>query len=92
MITSLRMMWNCHWSARRIQRYLDADRGVPLTHVETRRLEQHLAVCQRCEALAEEHRVLRRLLAHLAGRDRPDPSSVSRLRHTLDELVAGDPQ
>ena len=39
MITSLRRMVTCHWSARRIGRYLDHDPSAPLTPAEVKRLE-----------------------------------------------------
>ncbi len=87
MITTLRSMWACHWSARRIQRYLDADRGLPLTADEVRRLEQHLAVCERCGAVVEEHRVLRVVADRWTRRTVPDPEAVRRLHQAMDRIV-----
>jgi hypothetical protein len=42
MIAAIRTMVRCHWSARRIQRFLDRDRSAPLSPSETRRLAEHL--------------------------------------------------
>lgn len=91
MITSLRRMITCHWSAHRIQRYLDADPAAPLTPGEVARLESHLAICEKCAQVAEEHRALSRLLSYWPGRPMPDPSAVIRLREFVDELVGDQP-
>ena len=88
MITSARMLWTCHWSSRRIQRYLDAERGVPLSADEARRLEQHLAICEHCAALADEHRLLRQVLDNLSQRTAPAPDAVGRLHERLDRIIA----
>ena len=90
MIGTLRSMWACHWSARRIQRYLDAARGLPLTADEVRRLEQHLAVCERCSAVANEHRMLRLIAGRWASRTVPDQDAVQRLHLVLNRIVAED--
>ncbi len=83
------MMWTCHWSARRIQRYLDAGRGEPLTAAEARWLEVHLAICERCSALAEKHRLLNRVLSGLSQRHAPAPDVVDRLHSSLDRIITG---
>ena len=62
MITFLRRMATCHWSARRIERYLDNDPSAPLTLSEVRRLEEHLAVCEECARVTPEQRALSRAL------------------------------
>ena len=90
MISSMRTMITCHWSARRIQRYLDADPAAPLTPGEVSRLESHLAICERCTQVADEHRPLHRALSALPGRPMPDPAAVVRLRGFVDQLVAED--
>ncbi len=81
----LGQMLTCHWSARHIQRYLDADDSAPLTPSEVTRLEEHLATCERCFAAAEEHRTLHRALS-LWFRRRPDPTSVERVRAFVASL------
>lgn len=89
MIGALRQLIACHWSARRLQRYLDADPAAPLTADEVARLEQHLAVCERCGELLRQHRTLHRALSRWSG-DRPvDPVSLDRMRTVLDDLVDG---
>ena len=86
---TLRMMLGCHWSARRIQRYLDADPSAPLTPGEVARLEAHLAVCERCSHVVLEHRALHRALSLWSGRASVDPASVDRVRSFLDQLTEG---
>lgn len=89
MTQSLRQMITCHWSARRIQRYLDADPAAPLTPGEITRLEAHLATCERCTQLSEEHKALHRALSMWPGAPTPDEESVQRLRSLLHELSDG---
>lgn len=86
---TVRMMLACHWSARRIQRYLDADPSAPLTPGEVARLEAHLAVCERCHGVVVEHRTLHRALARWSGRASVDSGAVDRVRTFLDDLVEG---
>lgn len=87
MMSTLRQMLTCHWSARRIQRYLDRDEAAPLTVEEIRRLEHHLAECERCRAVAEDHRILSRAFTTWSTRHSPDPATVARLRRTVDTLL-----
>jgi len=90
MSSSLRQMLTCHWSARRIQRYLDADPSAPLTPGEVRRLEEHVATCERCQEVLREHRMLHRALSVWSRRRSVvDPAAVDRLRLVLDELADG---
>ena len=90
MISSVRMMLTCHWSARRIQRYLDQDPSATLARAQVRRLEDHLAVCEKCRQVAAEHQVLNRALARWSGQQLPDPGSLARLHAVLDRLVNED--
>lgn len=90
MISMLRMMATCRWSGRRIQRYIDADPAAPLSPEELRRLEAHLAVCERCAAAATESRGIKVALARLADRRTPDPTRVARLRLQAQRLSHGD--
>ncbi len=77
-MTSVTSMWTCHWARRRLQRYFDADPSARLTRVEVHRLEAHLATCERCTALAGDHRGLHRaLLRRWAHRSRTRPQSPS---------------
>lgn len=90
MTGTLRQMMTCHWSARRIQRYLDADPAAPLTPGEISRLEGHLATCERCTRFATEHRALHRALSLWSGGTPVDPRSVDRLRLFLSSIDHGD--
>ena len=90
MIRTARQMLTCRWSARRLQRYLDADRSAPLGPEEVARLEEHLATCERCSQALAEHRLLRRVLSGLGQGAPVRPEAVDRVRTLLDDL-AGDP-
>ncbi len=87
---SVTSMWTCHWARKRIQRYLDADPSALLTPGEVQRLEAHLATCDRCTALAEEHRGLRHALALWSTRRAPDPATVARIRLAAEQIIAQD--
>lgn len=87
MKSSIRMMLTCRWSARRIQRYLDADPSAPLTAADVTRLEAHLAVCDRCTAAVDEVRGIKSALGRLAEIDAPDPAQVARLRLESERLA-----
>lgn len=89
MIGTLQQMATCHWSARRVQRYLDADPAAPLTPGEVSRLEAHLDTCERCTELVRQHRALHRALSLLSGRRRVDPAAVTRMRRVVDDLADG---
>lgn len=86
---ALRQLLTCHWTARRVQRYLDADPAAPLTPGEVVRLEEHLNSCARCRELVREHRLLHRALSLWSGRRPVDPGSVDRMRVVLDDLTHG---
>ncbi len=87
MISGVQALLACHWSARRMQRYLDADPSAPLRPAEVRRLEAHLARCERCAQLAREHRLLRQSLLRWSDRHWPDDGSLTRMHGVLDQLV-----
>ena len=87
MITTVKVMLTCAWSARRIQRYLDGERGLPLTVDEAHRLERHLQVCRRCATVVEDHLVLRRLLRGWSPRLEPDAAAVARVHRELDRIL-----
>ncbi|WP_418276608.1 zf-HC2 domain-containing protein [Isoptericola jiangsuensis] len=85
----LRQMITCHWTARRIQRYLDADPAAPLTPGEVTRLEEHVATCARCREVVRQHRRLHRALSLWSTRRPVDPASIDRMRAVLDDLIDG---
>ncbi|MDV8009179.1 zf-HC2 domain-containing protein [Rhodococcus sp. IEGM 1318] len=87
MIRAARMMLTCHWSARRIQRYLDADPAAPLHTDEIRRLEAHLAVCEKCRASELEFRQINAALSRWTVDTMPDQDSIEHVRHFLDRLT-----
>ncbi len=87
MITALRRMVSCHFTAKRLQRYLDADPAAPLDPTEVRRLEAHLAECARCATAVEDFRALRWAMLRLSRLVGPDPEAVDRLHQVADRLV-----
>ncbi len=82
----LRQMLTCHWSARRIQPYLDADPAARLTPGEISRLEGHLATCEKCTQVVTEHRALHRALSLWSGGTGVDSRSVDRVRNFLSTI------
>ncbi len=87
MITHLRRAVTCHWSARRIGRYLDNDPAAPLTPSEVQRLEEHLAICKKCADVTAEQRALSRALARWSQQRLPDETSMARIHDSLDRIV-----
>jgi len=90
MISAMTTMLTCHWSARRIQRYLDADPAALLQPEEVHRLESHLATCEKCAAAAEEYRGLRRTLLRFSQRRVLDAALLVRVRLKAEQLLAED--
>lgn len=90
MITSLRRMVTCHWSARRIGRYLDQDPSAPLAPEEVRRLEEHLAVCEKCTRVTDEQRALSRALASWSQKRLGDEAALARMHEVLDRITGED--
>ncbi|MDJ0396133.1 zf-HC2 domain-containing protein [Rhodococcus sp. G-MC3] len=84
MIRAARMMLTCHWSARRIQRYLDADPAASDGPTDIRRLEAHLTVCETCRGAEQE---LQQISAALSVQTMPDQNSVEHVRDFLDRLT-----
>lgn len=89
LITSPGRVITCHWSARRIGRYLDNDPSAPLSPDERRRLEGHLAICAKCAEVTAEHRALSRALSRWSQQRLPDEAAMHRLRDAL-ERIAGE--
>lgn len=87
MISYIRAMITCRWAARRLSQYLDADPAAPLDPTELRRLEAHLATCERCTAVLADYTNLSRALAGWTQHRTPDPGSVARMHDLLDELT-----
>ena len=85
-------MLSCHFTARRLQRYLDADPAAPLTEAEIGRLEAHLAECERCAGAFADFRALRGALRGVAQRIGPQPDAVDRMRRLVDDLVEEQPR
>lgn len=79
-----RRSWvTCWWTARQLQRYLDADPSAVLGHERINLIEQHLATCARCTVLTSEYQRLLALLHELGAARMPDERLVSRLQEHL---------
>ncbi len=76
----------CWWSARRLDRYLDADPAAPLAPEEVRRLEHHVSVCSRCRQSLANRRRVRAALDRLGERRTPDAGAVRRLEQFATRL------
>lgn len=83
-------MLSCHFTAKRLQRYLDADPAAPLEPAEIRRLEAHLAECDRCSSAAADFRSMRWAMLRLSRLVGPDPAAVQRLHRAVDQLLEED--
>lgn len=90
MMSMLTTMLTCRWSARRIQRYLDADPAAPLGPREVERPRAHLATCAKSAAAVNDYRGIRRVLAGWLTWPVPDPGALGRLRSTARSLAARD--
>ncbi len=88
MISSLHTMFTCLRSARRIGRYLDNDPAAPLTPAEVKRLEDHLAVCEKCSRVTAEHRALHRAFSRWSQQRLPDEAALARMHDTLDRITS----
>lgn len=77
----------CHWTARRLQRYLDADPAAPLSAADALRVKSHLRDCDRCRAAGGEYRSLTKLLHRLHPLGIPDPGSVERVRAKAADAI-----
>lgn len=89
MITNIRMMITCHFTARRISRYLDADPSAPLTTGEIHRLEDHLTKCNRCQTAMSQYRSIAAALERRRLTRGPDEQAVMHMRDVVDRIVSG---
>lgn len=90
MITAVGRMLSCHFTAKRLQRYLDADPSAPLEPAEVRRLEAHLAECDRCASAVADFRSMRWAMLRLSRLVGPEPAAVQRLHRAVDQLLDED--
>lgn len=90
MIAGICGMLSCHFTARRLQRYLDVGPSAPLDPVEIDRLEAHVVECVRCASAVEDFRSMRGAMLRLSRFVAPDPAAVARLHPVVDELLLED--
>ncbi|PFG19145.1 anti-sigma factor family protein [Serinibacter salmoneus] len=89
MITTIRELMRCHWTGRRIPRYLDHDPAAPLTPAEVERVEEHLEACGRCREAVRENRVLRLAMSRIPQRVPMDPGTLERMRRMVTDWAEG---
>ncbi len=87
-VSMIQTLMTCHWTGRRVQRYLDADPSAPLDAAQIARLEAHLDECERCAAISHDFRVLRVALGRWATP--ADDEAVQRLRGLVDTMTKGE--
>jgi anti-sigma factor RsiW len=87
LVKTILRMAKCHWTARRLQRYIDADPAALLPAADARRIESHLRDCDRCQASEDEYRNLAKLLHRLHPHGDPDPGSVERVRAQAADAI-----
>ncbi len=85
-ISEVISMPECHWVKSHLTQYLDRDPSAPLTDAELRRLEAHIAICDKCATISEDYRETSKALRQL--RTRVDQESVDRLSNSLKRLIA----
>ncbi len=90
MISTVKTMLTCQWSARHLQRYLDADPAAQLTSEEVSRLESHLAICEKCAELSADYQGLQRRLVLWSPKGAPDPAMVARVRLAAQRVMTRD--
>lgn len=78
-------MRECHWVTRHLSEYLDRDPSAPLTAEEGSRLENHIAICEKCASISREF--AETSLALKAYRNHNDADSISRLTQSLNKLT-----
>jgi len=86
-MTSIGQLMECRRTARNLQRFLDRDPSAPLSDEDRRRVEVHLAECEKCAALSEEYQVLHRSLEVLGATMEPEPEAVDRVRLALQKAL-----
>ncbi|MBI3430186.1 MAG: zf-HC2 domain-containing protein [Actinobacteria bacterium] len=87
-ISEVMSMPECHWVKSHLTQYLDRDPSAPLTDAELRRLEVHIALCDKCAAVSEDYRETSKALSQL--RTHVDQESINRLSDSLKRLTSGE--
>ncbi|MDO8732666.1 MAG: zf-HC2 domain-containing protein [Actinomycetota bacterium] len=77
----------CWWTARQLQRYLDADPNAMLGQERITLIERHLATCAQCATLTAEYQQLLALLHELGATRTPDERLVRQLQEHLSVVL-----
>lgn len=88
-LVKTRQRWvTCRWTARQLQRYLDADPSAKLDQQRITLVERHLATCARCTTLTAEYQHLLLLLHELGSAHAPEEHLVRQLQDHLHVVLA----
>lgn len=83
LIHQLHQLRECRRTARNLQRFLDRDPCAPLSDEDRRRVQVHLAECEKCATLSFEYQALHTSLQQLGAAMAPEPEVVDRIKEAL---------
>lgn len=89
-MTSISQMRECRRTAKNLQRFLDRDPAAPLSDDDRRRVEAHLAECEKCRTLSAEYQALHASLRDLGSAMAPDDAAVDRVKAALDRALQAE--
>lgn len=89
-MTSIHQLRECRRTARNLQHFLDRDPSAPLSDADRRRVEVHLAECEKCSTLSFEYRALHASLQELGSAMAPEPEVVDRVKAALDRALQAE--
>jgi hypothetical protein len=83
-------MRQCRWVIGRLSGYLDRDPSAQWSEKDMTRLENHIAICERCASLSQDYRETSAALSQY--RQSLDSASIKRLSESLLKLTSADEQ
>lgn len=86
-MTSIRLMLECHRTAKLLQRFLDRDPAAPLSDADRLRVQTHLDQCEKCTAMSQEYAALHASLRALGDSLDPDPAAVLRVKAAVENAL-----
>jgi predicted anti-sigma-YlaC factor YlaD len=89
-MTSIRQLRECHRTAKKLQFFLDRDPSAPLSDEDRRRVQAHLAECEKCSTLSSEYQALHASLQQLGSSMTPEPQVVDRVKVALNRALEAE--
>ena len=83
-ISEVISMPKCRWVRAHLTQYLDHDPAAPLSLKEIFRIENHIAMCEKCTSISEDYREISKALTQY--RRRVDRESIERLSNSLKQI------